>query len=172
MRWATATTAAGRAPTVAANARANPNATSPHARPGGPQRVAFDVTTDGEKVIVVLDRKTLEPALINVAFARAVMMGVISHRVGRGDPAHEAAHLAALIGPQHQVPVVRHQLIGEQVDVVSFESFAEDPLERFVVGAKETGTGPGYCFFGLPGDRKVDSRPSVTAVFSIQSGLP
>ena len=33
-------------------------------------------------------------------------------------------------------------------------------------------TGPVYCFLGLLGFRKVDSNPSLLAVFEIQSGLP
>jgi len=34
---------------------------------------------------------------------------------------------------------------------------------------EETGTGPVYDFFGLPGDLIVDSRPSFFAVFFTQS---
>ena len=37
---------------------------------------------------------------------------------------------------------------------------------------RQTGTGPVYCDFGLPGFRKVDPKPSFLAVRATQSGLP
>ena len=40
-------------------------------------------------MIVILDRKTLESALVNMPFARCVVKSMISHRVNQGDPTHE-----------------------------------------------------------------------------------
>lgn len=56
-------------------------------------------------------------------------MRVVAHRVGGGDPAEKLAHLAVSPGPQDQVPVVGHQLVREQLDLIPLEPRGEDVLE-------------------------------------------
>ena len=59
-----------------------------------------------EKVPVVLQRKTFEPALINVTLAGSVVVRMETHGMRRRDPAQKAAHLPVLIGAQYEVPVI------------------------------------------------------------------
>jgi len=83
---------------------------------------------------VVLNRKTLEPSLIDVSLTGRVVVGVITHRMRDGDPAQEFAHLAVAIGPEHQMPMVGHQNVTVQFDVAALPTFREDAFEGFKVG--------------------------------------
>ncbi len=82
---------------------------------------------------VILNGEALESTLVDVVGAGGLLMGVEAHGVGGGDPAEELAHRAVLGGPQDEVPVIRHQLVAEQLRWISLESFAENLLEGDVV---------------------------------------
>jgi len=62
-------------------------------------------------MIVILDRKTLEAALVKMPFARCVVMSMISHRVGQGDPKHEIAQSPIFGRLENKMPMIRYQLI-------------------------------------------------------------
>jgi len=62
-------------------------------------------------MIVILDRKTLESASVNMPFARCVVKSTISHRVVQVDPTHEIAHSSIFGWLENKVPMIRHQLI-------------------------------------------------------------
>ncbi len=49
----------------------------------GPQRIAFHVTTDGKEVVIILNGKALESALVHMPFAGTIIVGVIPHRMRR-----------------------------------------------------------------------------------------
>ena len=57
------------------------------------KRIAFDVTQNGQQVLVFFDGKGLKPALIEMAGPLGVMMGVPTHRMGVGQPPKEPGHL-------------------------------------------------------------------------------
>ncbi len=95
--------------------------------------ISFDVTADGVEVIVLLDREAFETSLVEMPLAGSVVMGVVSHGVSAGHPAKEATHLAVFLRAQHEVPVIRHQLIGQQLRFVLVQPFVEDSLEGLVV---------------------------------------
>ena len=95
----------------------------------GPQCIAFDVTTAGQEMIVVLDWKALETPLIEMALAGGLVVGVIAHGVGQRDPAQETAHATILGGLQDKVPVVGHQLIAKYPTRVAFQTLSEDALK-------------------------------------------
>jgi len=80
----------------------------------GAQRVAFDVTADGEQVLAVLDGEGFVGALVEVASALGVVVGVPPPDVGGGQAVHVPAQVAGVMRPQHQVPVVGHEAVGEQ----------------------------------------------------------
>ena len=61
-------------------------------------------------------------------------MSMVTHRVRGRDPAQKTTHFAGLIRPQDQMPVIRHQLIGKQLNVVVLESLAQNPFKRLIVG--------------------------------------
>ena len=45
------------------------------------QSIAFDVTANDKEVFVILDRETLESALIQMTFPRRVVVNVLTHRM-------------------------------------------------------------------------------------------
>lgn len=60
-------------------------------------------------------------------------MGMVAHRVSGRDPPQEPAHFTLPVGPQDQMPVVRHQLVAEQLHVGSFPSRGQNAFKRFVI---------------------------------------
>jgi hypothetical protein len=60
---------------------------------------------------IILDWETLESALVNMSLARCVVVGVIPHRMRQGDPTQEIAHSSIFGRLEHEVPMIRHQLI-------------------------------------------------------------
>ncbi len=48
-------------------------------------------------------------------------------------PAHPTTQCWVRVGPNHQMPMVGHQAVGQQLDRVSLEALRQRPLERFVV---------------------------------------
>jgi hypothetical protein len=67
---------------------------------------SFQRTDYCQEVIVVLNRKALEPPLIHVPLTGSVVMGVIAHRVSRRDPPQKIAHRPIPVGPQNQMPMI------------------------------------------------------------------
>jgi len=53
----------------------------------GSKCVAFDIPTQDVEMIVILDWKTLESALVYMSLARRMIMRMISHRVRQCCPA-------------------------------------------------------------------------------------
>ncbi len=76
---------------------------------GWPHGIAFDIPADAEQMVILLNWKTLEPPLIDVAGARRMTMGMPSLHVRVREPAHEFSKLPILSRPDHQMPVVGHQ---------------------------------------------------------------
>ena len=85
------------------------------------------------EMIVVLHGKAFETSLINMAFARRMVVGVVAHRVGSCHPAKQLTHLTIPGRLKDHVPVVGHPLVGQQLDGVALKSFRENSLERFVI---------------------------------------
>jgi len=82
-----------------------------------PERIAFDVARDGEEVFIGLHRKRFEPALINRAGARGVVMRMPALRMRDGNPAEDFRKFPVLPGPEEQVPMIRHEAIGGNADL-------------------------------------------------------
>jgi hypothetical protein len=99
----------------------------------GTQGVAFDITANDEKVIVLLDRKALEAALVERTGAAAVVVGVPPHGMRQGQPVQEVGQLAVLLRPQDEVEVVGHEAIGQQARGCRVLSLAQDALKGGVV---------------------------------------
>ena len=71
-----------------------------------------------------------------------MVVGVVAHGVGGRHPAEKLAHRSVLLGPQHQVPVIGHQLVAEQLDLVASQAVGEDSLEGLEVGVFAEEGGP------------------------------
>jgi hypothetical protein len=89
------------------------------------------------KVFIVLDRKTLVSALVNMTVTRGAVMGVVSLGMSQRDPANESRHFAVDLGGKHHVPMIAHPLVSDQVDLELFQTFGNQPLERFEISVLE-----------------------------------
>ena len=98
-----------------------------------PKSIAPDIATDGQKMRIILDREALERTLVEMPRPGGVVVGMVSSRVGCGDPAEQPSHGAVVAGPQNQVPVVGHEAEGEQIDWVASQSLRKRPQEGPVV---------------------------------------
>ena len=79
----------------------------------GAQGISFDIATQGTAMVVLLHWKRLESALVERAGAGGMVVGVPALRVRHGQPAQPLGKVAIVIGPSHQVPVVRHAAISQ-----------------------------------------------------------
>ena len=68
-----------------------------------------------------------------MADADALPVWVPPSYVGRGHPTHELAELAILSRPDHQVPMIGHQTIGQQSHRHMRERVWQQTLERTVI---------------------------------------
>jgi len=82
---------------------------------------------------IILDWETLESALVNMSLARCVVRGVVPHRMRQGAPTQEIAH-SSIFGPlEHEVPMIRHQLIRKNAAWIANKSFGKNIFKRVVV---------------------------------------
>ncbi len=84
-------------------------------------------------MVVLLHGEGLEAALVEVAAADVVIVGVPALGVRQGQPAEEARQLPGLLRPQDEVPVVGHQAVGQQAGGGVGLGFFQDALEGPVV---------------------------------------
>ena len=82
----------------------------------GPQGIAFHVTADGVEMIVGLDRKGLEPALVKMAGTGSMIVGMSAHGVRMRQPSAKVSELAITARFEHKMPVVGHKGISENVE--------------------------------------------------------
>ena len=94
------------------------------------QGVAFDVPQRGQVMIVILDGKCLEAALIKVPAAGGVPMGVPALRVGVRQPTKELGQLASAARPKQKMPMVRHQTIAQQANRPPLQGLDQHAFER------------------------------------------
>ena len=98
------------------------------------QGVAFDIAAYLEEMVVLLDWKGLEPALIQVTCTNIVIMGVPTLRVRQGQPMAKSGQLAIASRPKHQMSMVGQQAISQQSHPWNvLEGFAQNPLKGGVV---------------------------------------
>lgn len=78
-----------------------------------PQSVPLRVAADRQEVFVLLYRKRLESPLINWAGSRGAAAGVPALTVRHGEPAHVFRKCIVLLRPEQQMPMVRHDALGQ-----------------------------------------------------------
>jgi hypothetical protein len=110
-----------------------------------PECVPLDIANDLVKVLIAFDRERLLAALIEMAVSHAAPGHLPVARVGDGQLLHEGAEIAIMLRPQHHVPVVRHQRVGQNPHRTRFERPFENPLEGFEVGALEEQPHPAHA---------------------------
>ena len=84
-------------------------------------------------MVVVLHGKTLEPSLIKRSIADAPTSNPPSHGMRVRQPAEKRGQLAIFLGPNHEVPMVGHDAIGQNSKRMALASLDHDALERFVI---------------------------------------
>ncbi len=109
------------------------------------QGIALDITSDGQEMLIGLDRKRLEAALIDRPSPGGVMMGMPALRMGDGDPAEHLGEFAILSRPEEEMPVIGHQAIGGDADLGLGLGFGENLLERGVVSGLFKERQPSYA---------------------------
>ncbi len=97
------------------------------------QGVAFDVSANGEKVLVFLNGEGLEAALVERPGTAAVVVRMPTHGMGQGQPVEEIREFAVLMRPENEVEVVGHEAVGQQAHRHLVLGLAQDTLEGGVV---------------------------------------
>ena len=97
------------------------------------QRIAFDITANGVKMLVFLDGETFETSLIQVSATDRVVRYMPAHGMGMRQPTEVCRKLSFLSRPHNEVPMVSHHAPGEQPRRVPLLCFDHDFLERLVV---------------------------------------
>jgi hypothetical protein len=93
-------------------------------------------------MIIGGDRKRLESALVKRARSLGVKMGVPALRVRNGKPAHQFGEFPVFFGPQHQMPMIGQDTIGQKTNGQSFEGFREDTNEGLEINGFGAERGP------------------------------
>ena len=128
-----------------------------------PQTIALDVAAYGVEMVILLDRKRFEPALVEMARADVVVMGVPALRVRQGEPGHEARQVPALVRPQDQVPVVGQQAIGQDAHRHLRLGLAEHALKRSEIAGLVQERTPGVATVQHVVDQPAFSDPQHTS---------
>src|SRR5665213_2199225 len=87
----------------------------------GAQRVSFDITAYGGYMRAVLRRETFVTPLVYRAGADQLSLDQRAADMAYGQPEHESREVAVFAGPEHQMPVVGHDAIGEHPHIRCFE---------------------------------------------------
>jgi len=83
--------------------------------------------------MLFLDLETFEAALINMAAAQGMIMGMPAHGMSVREPLREGRELSLLLRPNDKVPIIGHQAIGEQPGRMRLQRLAEHALKGLVV---------------------------------------
>ena len=79
---------------------------------------------------VLLDRKALKPALVQVTGPRSVTKGVPALGMRVSKASQEARQFAVGFRPQDKVPMVGHDAIAKNSGTMAFQGVVNHPLER------------------------------------------
>jgi len=86
-----------------------------------------------QEMAVILNRKTFESPLINMALSARVLMGMQSHRVSQSNPAQKVAHSAILAWFEYQMPMIGQQLVSQDLTGIALQSLVQDAFKGVVV---------------------------------------
>jgi hypothetical protein len=100
----------------------------------GGKGISFDIAEECQEMFIALNRKGFEAILVEVAVANRVMGGSPADGVGVGEPAEEGGKLSVFSGPNHEMPVGRHETEGKKADGVALVGLEEDAQKGIVIG--------------------------------------
>src|SRR6516225_6273918 len=85
------------------------------------------------EVIVFLNGKRLEAALVEVSGASRVIVCMPALGVGVREPAQKSRQLLVVLGPKDKMPVVWHDAIGQEADGMTFEGLKQHAFKSLEV---------------------------------------
>jgi len=80
----------------------------------GAKSVALDIAANRPQMLIALNNKALETALIQMPRANGAARGLSAVGVSHTEPAQAGRELAILLRPQHQMAVVGHEAPRQQ----------------------------------------------------------
>ena len=98
-----------------------------------PQRVAFHIPHHRQQVIVLLDRKRLEAALVQRTGSSRAMRSVPALRMRDRHPSHELRQFSIPAGPKHKVPMVGKQAPSQDPHRHALLRLGQHLLEGFII---------------------------------------
>jgi len=78
---------------------------------------------------IVLDGKAFEAALVEMSVAYFMVMLLPASRVGHGEAGHECRELPGSRRAEEQMPVIRHDAVGEEADGNGCKGVSHDAFE-------------------------------------------
>jgi len=84
-------------------------------------------------MLIGLDRKRLEAALIDRPGAGTVVVGMPAFGMRHRDPPQDFREFSVASGPEEQVPMIRHQTIGRNAEPRVALRLGQNLLERPVI---------------------------------------
>lgn len=102
----------------------------------GSECVASHITGDGQEVLIRLDRKRLEAALIDRTGSGGVVRRKPSLRMGDGDPAENFRQFPVMPWPEEEMPVIRHEAVGRDPQAGLSMGFRENLLKSGIVSGR------------------------------------
>ncbi len=99
----------------------------------GSKWISLNVPTDIEEMFAGLNRDGLVSTLIDGPCPGRLMKGLPPLRMRTRKPLHELRQLLAVRRGEHQVPMIRHDAIGQQSHAGSGPSLEESVLKGVIV---------------------------------------
>jgi hypothetical protein len=84
-------------------------------------------------MFVTRNGKAFESSLIKVATAAAMIMFVMPPHVRHADPAQPTSECLIGFRPRYQMPMIRHNAVGQQFDRITPQPFGQHPLEGRII---------------------------------------
>lgn len=108
----------------------------PAFRPGHkfcPTGIGFHVTTQRQEMLVARDRKTFLAPLVKVTGAAAMVVFVMTAHMRHANPTQPLSQGVVGLRADHQVPVVGHDAVGQEVDRITGQALGQYLLEGLKV---------------------------------------
>jgi len=109
------------------------------------QSIAFHITAQSQKVVILLHGKRLESTLVKVTGPGRLAMRVPALCVSQRQPANKTRQFTVFLRPHNQVPVISHQTIRKQPCSGASDSFLKHPFKCGEVLILRKNRHPGVC---------------------------
>src|SRR5437764_2318890 len=97
------------------------------------QRISLGVTQHPFQMLVALHEKILEASLVDVPAADEVVRRLPARRVSQAQVSEELRELAVFLGPDNEMPVIAHDVPGEQTRVKTLIRLQQHSIKRLEI---------------------------------------